>query len=203
MTRISPTPLNVDAEQELEPCGILLAAGFSRRFGRHDKRHLPWDEQYCLAEASALPLLQTLEHVIAVVRPEDQALADRLEHLGCEPVVCPNAEQGMGASLAWGVRCLSSHVGGWIIGLADMPSVSRGSVMAVRDAIRGGVDAARPVHKGKPGHPVGFGYRARKALLGLTGEQGARAVFAQLGGRLLYVEDEGVVLDIDDPGALA
>lgn len=187
-----------------EPCGILLAAGFSRRFGIHDKRHLPWDEHYCLAEASALPLLQILERVIAVVRPEDQALAERLEHLGCEPVVCPQAELGMGTSLSWGVRCVSSHKGGWIIGLADMPAVAQASVLAVREALMNdGAPAARPVHAGKPGHPVGFGYDARKALLSLTGDQGARAVFTQLGGRLLMVEDKGVVLDIDEPGALS
>lgn len=198
-----PSDREPSLEPQLEPWGILLAAGFSRRFGIHDKRHLPWDEQYCLAEASALPLLQALERVIAVVRPEDEALAERLEHLGCEPVACPHAEQGMGASLAWGVRCVSGHRGGWIIGLADMPAVSQASVMAVRDALGAGAAAARPMHAGKPGHPVGFGPEARKALLGLTGEQGARAVFARLGGRLLPVEDEGVVLDIDEPAALS
>ena len=190
------------AARPSEPLGILLAAGFSRRFGPQDKRHLPWNDRYCLAEASALPLLETLAHVVVVLRPEDEALAERLAHLGCEPLICPHAEQGMGASLAWGVRYLSDHRSGWIIGLADMPAVTAASVAGVRHALIDGASAARPVHAGWPGHPVGFSVLARAALMALKGEMGAREIFMQLGGRLLPTDDAGVLLDIDEPAAL-
>lgn len=185
-----------------EPVGILLAAGFSRRFGIQDKRHLPWDDRYCLAEASALPLIETLAHVVVVLRLEDDALAERLAHLGCEPLMCPHAEQGMGASLAWGVRYLSEHRHGWVVGLADMPAISAASVATVRQALIDGCPAARPVHAGRPGHPVGFSVLARAALMALKGEMGAREIFMQLGGRLLPTDDAGVLLDIDEPAAL-
>lgn len=185
-----------------EPVGILLAAGFSRRFGDQDKRHLPWDAVYCLAEASALPMLEVLTEVVAVVRPGDKALADRLAHLGCEPLICPHAEQGMGASLAWGVRFRSDHPHGWIVGLADMPAISVDSVDLVRRALVDGAPAARPVHAGQAGHPVGFSARVRAALLALTGDRGAHAVFSAVEGLLLPTDDAGVLLDIDEPTAL-
>ncbi|WP_322629128.1 nucleotidyltransferase family protein [Halothiobacillus sp.] len=191
-----------DIEPGIEPVGILLAAGFSRRFGVQDKRHLPWNNCHCLAEASALPLIETLAHVVVVVRPEDEALAERLAHLGCEPLICPHAEQGMGASLAWGVRYLSDHRHGWVVGLADMPAIAAASVAAVRQALIDGCPAARPAHAGQPGHPVGFSVRARAALLALKGDMGARALFTQLGGRLLPTDDAGFLLDIDEPAAL-
>ncbi|ANJ67297.1 hypothetical protein A9404_07795 [Halothiobacillus diazotrophicus] len=187
------------AERQPEPVGILLAAGFSRRFGSQDKRHLPWDAVSCLAEASARPLLETLTEVIAVLRPDDGALADRLAHLGCVPVICPHAERGMGASLAWGVQCRADHPQGWIVGLADMPAVSAASVALVRQALMDGASAARPIHAGRAGHPVGFSARARLGLLGLVGDRGAQGVFNAFDGKLIPTDDAGVLLDIDEP----
>lgn len=187
-----------------EPVGILLAAGFSRRFGVQDKRHLPWNARHCLAEASALPLLETLAHVVVVLRPDDEALAERLAHLGCEPVFCPHAERGMGASLAWGVRYPAEPPPtGWIVGLADMPAVTPASVDTVRQALLDGAPAARPAHAGQPGHPVGFSAQARAALMALKGETGAREIFLHLGGWVLPTTDAGVLLDIDGPTDLA
>lgn len=187
------------AEPPHEPVGILLAAGFSRRFGSLDKRHLPWDAVSCLAEASARPLLETLTEVIVVLRPDDGALAERLAHLGCVPVICPHAERGMGASLAWGVQSRADHPYGWIVGLADMPAVSAASVDLVRQALMNGASAVRPIHAGRAGHPVGFSAQTRTALLGLTGDRGAQAVFSAVDGKLIPTDDSGVLLDIDEP----
>src|SRR5262245_52302608 len=104
--------------------GILLAAGIGQRFdpsGRRLKLLEPAPAGHHagvpLALASARNLLQALGKVRAVVRPPDDASQQRLHALlsdaGCELVICERAHEGMGSSLACGVRA-SADAKGWI-----------------------------------------------------------------------------------------
>ena len=59
-----------------------------------------------------------------------------------------------------------------------------------------------PVQSGEYGHPVGFGRDFAAGLMGLSGDRGAKPLFAQ--GRVVevIVDDPGVVWDVDVPQAL-
>jgi molybdenum cofactor cytidylyltransferase len=59
-----------------------------------------------------------------------------------------------------------------------------------------------PVQDGEFGHPVGFGRAFGAGLLALSGDRGARPLFAQ--GRVVEVavDDPGVLWDIDVPDFL-
>ncbi|RIX49614.1 MAG: nucleotidyltransferase family protein [Rhodocyclales bacterium GT-UBC] len=183
--------------------GILLAAGFSRRFGG-DKRLQPLADGRPMAVVAASNLLAACGRVIAVVRPEDQGLAGMLDELGCTVVAAEDAALGMAHSLAAGVAA-SANARGWLIALADMPRIEAASYRAVLAALQGGAAMARPEYGGRPGHPVGFAAMWRADLLGLQGDAGARAI-VQAAPELLKrcpVDDPGVLLDIDLPTDLA
>ncbi|MBI2316568.1 MAG: nucleotidyltransferase family protein [Betaproteobacteria bacterium] len=183
-------------------CGILLAAGSSTRFGSNKLLHkLP--DGTPIAAAAARNLRSALPRTIAVVRPGARRLAQLLREAGCAVVTSRNAANGMGASLASGVRA-SSDADGWVVALADMPFIRPASIKAVAARLAQGAAIAAPSLAGRRGHPVGLARRFRGDLLGLRGDQGARALLERHSEqiRLIESDDPGVLRDIDTPDDL-
>jgi molybdenum cofactor cytidylyltransferase len=179
--------------------GILLAAGSSRRFGA-DKRLHPLADGTPMALASARNLAAVCARTIVVIRPDDTVLASLLAAEGLETIVCNAAEQGMGHSLSSGVAA-TAEAAGWLVALADMPFIQSASYHAVLHAMPGGAALARPIHNGRPGHPVAFGAAYRTELLALTGDQGGKAILEADPAALVLcpVNDPGVLKDVDHP----
>lgn len=126
-----------------------------------------------------------------------------LEVYGCRIVVNDHAELGMGSSIAAGVAA-TPDASGWVIALADMPSIQIETVVAVIDALRGGARIAVPTMGGKRGHPVGFSALYRARLQTLTGDIGAREILKADANYVeeIGVDDEGIFSDIDTPADL-
>jgi molybdenum cofactor cytidylyltransferase len=184
--------------------GILLAAGRGRRFdpgGSRNKllQRLPGGEP--VAVASARTLLACVARVIAVVPPDDGGVGAALRALGCEVSVCPDADTGMGASLAHAIRH-SLPADGWLVALGDMPFVQASTLAALRDAVLAGGGIAVPVHGGRRGNPVAFGACHREALLAMHGDQGARRLLQAHPVHDVAVDDLGILRDIDTPSDL-
>lgn len=184
-----------------EIVGILLAAGFGRRFGA-DKRLVEIDGMP-LAVYSARKLQAACARTIVVLRPEDEVLAEHPGLRECTVLRSADAELGMGHSLAAGVAA-SADAAGWLIALADMPSIDPATYRAVVDALRAGAALAQPEYKGRPGHPVGFVATWRDSLLGLRGDVGARELIRSAGDSrvICLVNDPGIHRDIDLPSDL-
>lgn len=184
--------------------GILLAAGRSRRFGA-DKLLRPVHGRLSMVEIAASKLLAVCDSALAVVGPQSNGeLSERLRVAGLDPIVAPDAELGMGASLAAAVGA-RPNAGGWLVALGDMPAIHSESMRAVAAALRGGASIAAPVHGGRRGHPVGFAGEWFGPLSRLTGDRGGRDVIDANPDRLtsIAVDDPGVLVDIDSEGDLA
>lgn len=179
--------------------GILLAAGRSSRFGSDKLLHRLPDGRP-LAIAAAANLRPACDRLIAVVRPGSPALAEQLEAAGCAIVDCPDADAGMGHSLAAGVRA-TPDAAGWLVALADMPFIATASHVAVADQLRAGASLAASEYQGQRGHPVGFAARWFDQLAGLTGDHGGRPILAAHSEQLVLcpVDDPGALRDIDRP----
>lgn len=188
------------------PVGILLAAGRGSRFdasGATDKLLARLPGGGSVASASAAALLAATGRVLAVVCPGKPELSDALRNAGCEVLACPDAEKGMGHSLAFAIDATRSSEGGWIVALADMPHVRAATISALCQALAAGAQLAAPVHAGKRGNPVAFSRSLLPGLLALEGDQGARALVNTPATVLVEVEDPGVHADIDQPADLA
>jgi molybdenum cofactor cytidylyltransferase len=183
--------------------GLLLAAGSATRFGS-DKLLHPLPHGVPIAVQAARHLKNEVATVFAVVRNDAAALKALLEAEGCEVVICPDADQGMGASLACAVRA-AGKADGYLVALADMPFVRPTSIAAVRDAIASGAALAAPYFRARRGHPVGFSGVFFPDLIRLHGDEGARQVLAAHESELVKVPvgDPGVIRDIDRPADLA
>lgn len=184
-----------------ECVGILLAAGASRRFGS-DKRLHRLPDGVPMALASARHLLAACPRSFAVIRPGDDVLADLLTQAGMQVVVCAEAGQGMGHTLAAGVAA-AAEADGWLVALADMPYIASDSYRAVIEALNKGAPIARPTFEARPGHPVGFSAAFRAELLGLRGDHGGKAIIDAHRELLCLcpVNDPGIEHDIDTPAA--
>ncbi|MBC7802754.1 MAG: nucleotidyltransferase family protein [Candidatus Parcubacteria bacterium] len=182
---------------------ILLAAGSAKRFGS-DKLQHPLPHGVPIAIQSARHLRAVFERVTVVVRPEAAALSALFAREGCEVVPCESASEGMGASLACGVRA-AGEMAGYLIALADMPFIRASTIEAVRDALAAGAPLVAPYFRARRGHPVGIGGKYRRELEALRGDEGARNLLAAEGATLLKIPvgDPGVIRDIDAPGDLA
>jgi molybdenum cofactor cytidylyltransferase len=182
--------------------GILLAAGRARRFGA-DKLLCPLPDGTPIGLASAQSMRAAVDRMVIVVNVEHSALAQLLAREGTTIVVCKDADEGMGASLACGVRA-AGEVDGWVVGLADMPFIRPETIQRVVAALRDGAPIVLPSYGGQRGHPVGFAQEFYLALQALGGDVGARPLLMQHEKRLMTipVDDPGVLRDVDTPGDL-
>lgn len=187
--------------------GVLLAAGYARRFGSNKLLHpLPPGSENAgvpIALAAARRFVEALPEPVAVIRPRAQKLGKMLRGAGCNTVVCKNAAEGMGASLAEGVRA-AADAHGWVVALADMPYIKPETVRVIARALSEGAAIAAPSYRGERGHPVGFARRFLDELSGLHGDTGARGILkAHPDWITLYeVDDPGVLRDVDEPSDL-
>jgi len=188
--------------------GILLAAGFSTRFGANKllaalPAGIP-EAGTAVAAAAARRIAEALPEPIAVVRPRAQKVARLLREAGCRTVVCKNAAEGMGTSLAAGVHA-AMDADAWVIALADMPYVRSETIRRIALALEEGAVIAAPSCGGERGHPVGFARRFLDELLALKGDEGARHILRAHPGSISVFEtaDRGVLQDIDVPADLA
>jgi molybdenum cofactor cytidylyltransferase len=181
----------------------LLAAGSATRFGSDKLQHaLP--HGVSIAVQSARHLKPELGRVVAVVRPVSVELSKALKGEGCEIVVCENAAEGMGASLACAARA-AGVADGYLIALADMPFLRRTTIAAVRDALAGGAPLVAPDFRARRGHPVGLSHEFFHELLTLRGDEGAKRLLAAHQKQMVKIPvgDPGALRDIDRPEDLA
>jgi molybdenum cofactor cytidylyltransferase len=182
--------------------GILLAAGYSRRFGTADKLLHNLPDGRAIAIAAAEHLITALPVSVAVVRAGNTILSDALKALGFHVVHCDANASLMADSLVMAVQyasTLSLATKGYVIALADMPYIAPGTIQAVANQLSHGGGIVIPTFEGKRGHPVGFSANYHDALLRLSGDEGARSIVKTHAEAvtLLACEDAGILADID------
>ena len=187
--------------QHNSPVGILLAAGYGRRFdptGSRNKLTQKLGNGTLVAVQSAQNMRQVLSRVFAVVQSPE--LASTFTLLGSKALLFPGAEHGMGASLAFAVADVVKHepdAESVIIALADMPYVQFDTIQKIAAALLAGADIVQPVFQQLTGHPVGFSKRHFAALMALNDDIGARHLLLEFPVTQIIVNDPGIVQDID------
>ncbi|MGF6489544.1 nucleotidyltransferase family protein [Pseudomonas frederiksbergensis] len=153
---------------------------------------------HSMIEQVLVNLPAALEKRVLVTTADRPQVIRMAQAYGCEIVRIEST--GLGDSIAAGVAACS-QLGGWLIMLGDMPFILPSSIEQVvanmaDDAI------SVPVYERQYGHPVGFGRSFGPGLMALTGDQGAKSLFAQARVVEVVVEDPGVLWDVDVPDAL-
>lgn len=188
--------------------GILLAAGFSLRFGSTNKLLQCLPDGRPIALVSAENLIKAIPVSIAVLRPKNKDLTDLLINAGLNIVFCTEDNQEMADSLATGIRFsvnFEAANDGFVIALADMPYIQTETIVAVANKVADGASIVIPTYQNQRGHPVGFSAKFRSELENLQGDEGARSIIKRYTDELLLLptDDAGILVDIDTPNDLS
>ncbi len=177
---------------------IILAAGFSNRFGSI-KLCAELDNGATVFSQTLARIRTAVPNYKVITRPE---LADLLSPFETELNIFQDAEKGMGATLAHAISLIESW-DGCLVCLADMPFIAVETYKSLASQL-GDNNIVIPVHNQQPGNPVGFGKKYFPELLQLSGDSGGRPVVQahQADVLRLETEDAAILYDIDTPDDL-
>jgi len=181
---------------------IVLAAGFSRRFGGPKLAATLTGGESVVARTLA-NIQPVCKNIVVVTSESNQGYlpAGKFEIL-----IFDQAELGMGASLAFGIAHIKQQAkfDGCLVCLADMPFVQP----AVYTKLMGHMTPHKivlPTFEGRNGNPVGFGSEFFPALESLSGDLGGRELIRANPGAVVKVpiQDRDILQDIDTPEDLS
>jgi molybdenum cofactor cytidylyltransferase len=182
---------------------VVLAAGESKRM-REKKEILPiGGEPMIRIVVEKLLRSVKIDEVIIVLgyRANDvgQVLCG-ISDARVELIANLNYTEGMGTSLAHGIRACSWGSNAFIVVLADTPFFRTEDVDALIDAQAKGASAAVPVFAGRRGHPIVLDASLRDELEELSGDTGARHILEREAASVIEVEidDDGFLVDVDE-----
>ena len=203
-SRPQPRDGGSGAPQRPEIVALLLAAGGSTRMRGADKLLETVDGKPLLRRTAENLIESGVDHVVCVLRPDDELRRAALSGLPVTQVTNPRATSGMGTSIAAGAAALPGSADAALVMMADMPDIRSRDIDRLIAGFDPGEDRAivRAVTPdGAGGHPVLFGRRFFEALRGLDGDQGARAILREHPEFTVDVilEDDGAITDLDTP----
>ncbi|MGX9354276.1 nucleotidyltransferase family protein [Roseobacteraceae bacterium S113] len=177
-------------------CLLLLAAGAARRMRGADKLLEPVEGVPVLRRLAVLGCdagLQVRVALPSLAHPRARLIND----LDVTPLVVPDAEEGMAASIRRGMDGLVADA--VMILPADMPEITDTDLSVIARADGAIVQAT--AEDGTPGHPVRFDAQFFAELGQLTGDQGARAVLRAHASQVVRVALPGqhATIDLDTP----
>jgi molybdenum cofactor cytidylyltransferase len=148
--------------------------------------------------SSVLPCVQQIIVVVSL-----RLAADVTELLESDAIVVvnPKPEDGMGSSIATGVRT-AIDAAGYLILPGDMPVVKSDTIARLVEHFEANPDQITvPVRDGRRGQPVIFPSWAKVDLCTLAGDAGSNFLVDQNPSRIFDVQvgDPGIWRDIDRP----
>jgi len=178
---------------------ILMASGFSKRFGGRNKLLLPFRGKplaaYTLELVSAFDFHGGIYFITS--SGETAALAEHLPKV--RAIKNAAAEKGLRESIRLGVAAADADTAYYLFFPCDMPFLDKGTVQRILDERRQGY-IVEPRYQGRPGNPCLFSARFREELLSLAEGETPRLIKARYPEalRVVDVSNPLILEDIDD-----
>jgi molybdenum cofactor cytidylyltransferase len=195
------------SSRHAEIAAVVLAAGRSTRMGRSNKLLADIDDAPMLRHVVEQLCATALGDIVVVTGHERERVETALAGLPVRFVHNPRYALGMSTSLKAGIAAVPKHAAAALVALGDMPAIDSALVDRLVAAFdpAGKRDLVVPVHGGRRGNPAIIGRRHFASVKRLSGDVGARAIFAGAPEAVVEVpaEDDRIFLDLDTPEALA
>lgn len=178
---------------------LVPAAGLSTRFGEANKLLQPYGVSTVVGTVVATLLSAGLP-VVVVTGHDAEAVREACP--GAEFVFNPRFREGLGSSIAAGVRAVDAD--GVLIVLGDQPGLGNDVVHAMRGAFEvappGAILAIRYANEpDRPGHPIVYEAAHFSALAALGGDVGAKDYLRSRSDSILWIHLPGRLRDLDVP----
>jgi molybdenum cofactor cytidylyltransferase len=177
-------------------CGVVLAAGGSRRLGR-PKQLLPYRDSTLLGHALATARACGFDQLVVALGARADEIRARVDLTGAAVVENPEFGTGCSSSLAAALGAVSPRAEALVLLLGDQPGVTPGAVRALLDG-RGDAPLAVCRYDDGRGHPFAFGRAAFAALAELHGDKAVWKLLERSPADVVEVPVPGAVpLDVD------
>jgi molybdenum cofactor cytidylyltransferase len=180
---------------------VLLAAGQAKRMGKL-KQLMPLGKSTILEQTLAAILGSKVSDIIVVLGHRAEEVMKRLSGRPVKLVVNPLYRQGMGSSIAAGLKFIDGQAQAVMLILGDQPYVDSATINQLIDAFqKSDKGIAIPTYKGRRGHPLIFAKKYQPQLSKLKGDIGGREIIKANADDVLEVpvDCEGILIDIDTP----
>ncbi len=182
---------------------VVLAAGRSKRFGRGNKLLAEIEGQPLIRKTVSGVLDSKCSHVCIVLQPACHRIQDALH--GLQHTAVPNSsfKNGIGSSIAAGIRSLPGNIDGAFVLPGDMPWIDKTLIdpMIALFEEHGGKHLVVPMTaKSQQRNPVLWPKEYFNQLSNLNADQGAKSLIPSAPGlRIDYrVENSTYFDDIDE-----
>ncbi|HEU0070854.1 MAG TPA: molybdopterin-binding/glycosyltransferase family 2 protein [Alphaproteobacteria bacterium] len=201
-----------DAAKPQQVAAVILAAGRSSRFiekngGGPSKLLASIGGEPLIALVVKAALASKARPVVVVVGHQQAEVRAALQGLDVVLAENPHYAEGLSTSLRAGLDALPAEIDGAIVALGDMPSVPAAALDQLIAAFNPleGRSIVVPTAAGKRGNPVLWGRAYFAEMAKVQGDVGARHLIGSYPEAVAEVAmtDDGVLLDIDEPAALA
>jgi molybdenum cofactor cytidylyltransferase len=188
-------------------CGLILAAGESRRMGS-PKALLEFQGETFLDRLIGL-FRQRCSPVVAVLGAAQESVRAGLRRAG-EAILVENSDFRLGqfTSMQCGLRAVPRQADGVLFTLVDHPAVMPATIARLVDVpLDSGAAAVlrMPRFDGRRGHPIWISRSLIPEFLALPAGSSAKEVITRYASGINYldVDDPGILADVDDPRAYA
>jgi molybdenum cofactor cytidylyltransferase len=184
---------------------VVLAAGLGTRMGGHTAKPLvPFRGRPLVAHALDAATASGLVPVVLVVGNDADAVA-AIAPAGVRVVVNPRYAEGIGTSLVAVLGALAADVdvSAVCVGLADQPLVGPDAYRRLAAAHCDGAELAVATYGGRRANPVLVGRSHWAEARTLTGDAGARVLFARHPVVEVPCDGTGDPTDVDTPDQLS
>ncbi|MFT6406823.1 MAG: molybdenum cofactor cytidylyltransferase [Arenicella sp.] len=175
---------------------VILASGASARFGS-SKMLYELEEGISILTQTIRIYAAVFDQVHVVVRFDDKLAIELVRREGAICIENLNPEHGISQSIVAGVDALAPSTA-WLFALGDMPYVLPTTVRSL--LLSAAVESiVVPRTSRGIGNPIVFGADFKSALLGLTGDVGAKPLLKRHAQQIRFYdcEDDGIHHDID------
>lgn len=201
MSGSAPPPAPPPAAGAASVAAVVLAAGGSTRLGR-PKQLVRIDGEPLVRRAAGAALAAGCRPVFVVLGAEGAAVGDAVADLPVRRVTNPRWADGVGASIACGVRAVTGgqppgQPAGCIVLPCDQPRLTAGVLTALIERFAaGGAAAVACGYGGTVGPPALFAPALFDRLSALTGDRGAKRVLRGCAA-VATIDFPGGDLDVD------
>ena len=180
---------------------ILLAAGKSSRMGKL-KQLMTLGNSTMLEQTLDNLLGSHLTDIIVVLGYKAEEVMKKLSGRPIKVVVNPLYREGMGTSIAAGLKFVDSQAQAVMLTLGDQPYVDSPTInRLIEEFGKSSKGIAIPTYQGQRGHPIIFARKYQAQLAELSSDIGGRDIIKEHPKDILEVpvDCEGITIDIDIP----